>query len=564
MRTPRIAWMTTWTTVALTVAALVATAAPARAGALEDGKSALRDRRWIQAADAFEQVLKATPAQRDAAVGLAQAAAEGRLVDRYDLATGALSAVLRASAEDREARLAYGYLFLARAVVDPRFREDAQEQFDRLLRKNADDEDAAIGLSRYFYFGGEYDRAEALLDGLLVKRPKSAGAHYWKGMLHYDQAKEAVAGGMTPAVVAQFQAAAKAFEAAAQADPARRDAWMQLAYADQYLSSVDAAREAAAEAAYLKALEVEPSDDGPLRGLSSLYARKSERYAEIVARLMKERPKSGAVLFHGASQAKAAGRFDDALAALRTYVTVAANPARGWFEIGEILREKRNDLDGARKAYEETLRADPVFPRAETAVTWLLQPIREKSREAVASVAAAKALLKEFDAVIALAPKSITAKNDAAFFLREAFDATGKHDRELLDACLARYVAASALIGEFMPGYESIPYADRHGFAQVLNDTGLMFQYYPAVADLLKAEKYYRMAMDWTEYGYWDTYGNLMKLLDAQKRLLDAMTFAENCAEGIKQPDGTPQETFRKIAAADAERLKKLYEASDK
>ena len=103
-------------------------------------------------------------------------------------------------------------------------------------------------------------------------------------------------------------------------------------------------------------------------------------------------------------------------------------------------------------------------------------------------------------------------------------------------------------------------YADRHGFAQVLNDTGLMFQYYPPVQDLRKAEKYYRMAMDWTEFGYWDVYGNMMKLLDAEKRLEDAAIFAENCAEGIKQQDGTPQDTFRKIAQADAERLRKLIE----
>ena len=78
--------------------------------------------------------------------------------------------------------------------------------------------------------------------------------------------------------------------------------------------------------------------------------------------------------------------------------------------------------------------------------------------------------------------------------------------------------------------------------------------------DLRKAEKYYRMAMDWTEFGYWDVYGNMMKLLEGEKRLEDAAVFAENCAEGIKRQDGTPEETFRKIAQADAERLRKLIE----
>ncbi|MFO0932191.1 MAG: tetratricopeptide repeat protein [Planctomycetota bacterium] len=555
MRAHRIATVTF-----AALVALASSAAPARADAVADGKRFVKERRWIPAAEAFADALKASPANRDAAVGLARAAAEGRLADRYDLATSSLGAVLRASPDDREARLAYGYLFLARASVDHRYRADAQEQFQKLLRAKADDADAAIGLARYFFFGGEYERANATLDDVLKREPANANAHFWKGTLAYDQAKEALQGGMTPAVIAGFKAAAASFGEATKADPSRADAWINLAYANQYLLGAEPTREGAVENAYLKALDADPSDDAPMRGLSSLYSNRSEKYAEIVARLAKERPKSPAVLFAFAVQAKAAGKFDDALAALKTYVEGARNPARGWFEMAEILREKKEDLPAARKAYEATLKADPAFSRAEVAVGWLLQPIQEKSRDMVRTPEDARALLKEFDALIALAPKSINARNDAGFFLREAYDATGRKHKDLLDACVARYVAAADLVGEFMPGYERIPYGDRHGFAQVLNDTGLMFQYYPPVQDLRKAEKYYRMAMDWTEFGYWDVYGNMMKLLDAEKRLEDAAVFAENCAEGIKQQDGTPQETFRKIAQADAERLRKLIE----
>ena len=160
--------------------------------------------------------------------------------------------------------------------------------------------------------------------------------------------------------------------------------------------------------------------------------------------------------------------------------------------------------------------------------------------------------------MIALAPKSITARNDAGFFLREAYDRTGKKDRALLDACIARYQAASDLIGEYRPEYEqSVPYKDRHGFAQVLNDTGLMFQFYPDVVDLAKAEAYYRRAMEWTDHGYWDTFGNMMKILEGGNRFEDALEFALACADGIKQENGEPQETFRANARGAAERLAK-------
>lgn len=545
---------------AAAVAGAVAVAPSARADALSDGKKALAERRYLPAAEAFAAALKASPTNREAAVGLAKAAAGGKLADHYDRATATLSDVLRDKPDDREARLAFGYLFLARASVDHRYRGDAQEQFQRVLRDRPDDAEASVGLARYFFFGGEYDRADEVLDGVLAKSPAHADAHFWKGTLAYDQGKEGLSAGMTPAVVEGFKRAASSFEAATKADPKRADAWIHLAYANQYLLGVEPGRAPMVETAYLKALDADPADDAPLRGLASLHAREPQRWADTLARLAKERPTSPAVMIHFAAQARASGRYDDAVAALKVYTEGARTPARGWFEMAEILREHKKDDAGARKAYEMTLRSDPAFPRSEQAVTWLLRPIHEKSAKAVGDAAAARALLKEFDAVIALAPRSVSANNDAGFFLREAYDRTGRKHRDLLDACVARYVAAAEAVGEFLPGYEETPYADRHSYAQVLNDAGLMFNWYEPVKDNRKAERYYRMAMDWTDYGYWDTYGNMMKLLKEEGRTRDAAVFAEHCAEGLKGPDGRPLETQRRIAAAEAAKLEKQAE----
>jgi tetratricopeptide (TPR) repeat protein len=540
---------------------LVLLAAPssARADAVADGKKALAERRFVAAAEAFRAAVKATPTNREAVVGLAKAAAEGKVEDVYGEATGALSAHLKGKPDDREARLAYGYLFLARAVVDERYRADAQEQFQKLLASDPADDQAAVGLARYYFFGGEYPKAIATLDAALAKKPKSAAAHFWRGMAFYDPAEQGSRAGMTPAVVDSFQKAAAAFQAATEADPARHDAWMRLAYAHQYLVGVDPANEAKAEAAYLKALDVDPSDDAPLRGLASLHARQTQRYADVLARLSKEKASSPAVLHHVARDAAWRGRFDEAIEALKKYVAGARNPARGWYELGELLRTKKNDEEGARKAYRKALELDPTFPEAEVALQWLVVPLHEKGRDAVGDAAAARAIQKEYEALIALAPKRASGPhNDVAFFLREAYGATGQKHRDLLDASIAHYVAASDLVGELMPGDENLPYPRRHDNAQVLNDTGLMFFFYPEVQDLRRAEKYYRRAMDWTDYGYWDAYGNMMKLLEREGRHEDAAAFAESCAEGIKTPEGNPQETFRRIAAADAERIRKM------
>jgi hypothetical protein len=100
-----------------------------------------------------------------------------------------------------------------------------------------------------------------------------------------------------------------------------------------------------------------------------------------------------------------------------------------------------------------------------------------------------------------------------------------------------------------------MPYKDRHQMAQLLNDTGLMFQYHKPVEDLKKAEAYYRAAMEWSQNGYWDTYGNLMKVLEAQQRWQDAYDFALDCAEGLKNEDGSPNETHRATARGKATEL---------
>ncbi len=535
-------------------------AATARAGGVEDANKLAKDGRWAQAADAYRAVLQTAPGQRDALLGFARAVAEGRLSDRYEEATSLLGTALKAKPDDRDLRVALGYVFLSRTSEDERYRADVQDQFSRVLRADPADEDAAVGLARMYYVGADYARGLETLEGVLAKKPGSALALYWKGVLLYDEATQAFGQGpgMDDRVKGLFEQALASFEASTKADPSRFDAWMKLGYAAQYLTRVDPGRKQAAAAAYSKALDLDGENAAPLKGLSALYANEGDVWFKELSRLAAERPKTPIVLYYLAFALKSQGKVDDAEKTYRQYVAVSRHPAAGWFEIGEILRESKGDADGARKAYEASLRADPTHPRYEAAVYWLLQPLNERGRDAVADAGKARKLLEEYDAVIALAPKSITARNDAGFFLREAFDRTGKKDRGLLDASVARYEAASALIPEFRPEYaQSIPYRDRNGFAQVLNDTGLMFQYYPEVKDLKKAEAYYRRAMEWTDHGYWDAYGNMMKLYEEENRTEEAMDFALACAEGIKQETGEPQEAFRSKARADAEALAK-------
>ena len=536
----------------------LALAGPSYAGGIEEGAKALKEGRFAAASEAYRAVLKASPSNRDALLGLARAVADGRIADAYDEIQGLLSAALRAKADDREARIALGNLYLARAIDDPRYRADVQDQFTRLQKADPLDEEAAVGLARMYYAGADYARGRQVLEDLLAKKPAAALALYWKGTLVYDEAVQALGkdSQMTPAVRALFEQALSAFDASTKADGTRYDAWVKLAYAAQYLVRVDESKTAVAKAAYLRALDLDGENDASLRGLTQLYANDRDVWRTELQKLATDRPKAPIVQFYWGYALEADGKFDQAEKAYRQFVAVARAPAMGWFQLGELLREKKSDVAGAGKAYMESLKASTTSTRAQSAVYWLLQPLNERARDDVAEASKAKALLKEYDAIITLSPKNISARNDAGFVMREAYGRT--KDRSLLSAAVERYESASELIGEWRPEYEtSVPYRERHGFAQVLNDTGLMFQYYPETRDLKKAESYYVRALEWTSNGYWDAYGNLMKILEPAGRIEEAKDLAEACAEGIKQENGEPQETFRGTCRGDAERLAK-------
>ena len=538
--------------------AILLTAGLARAGSVDEGRKHLEAKRFAQAAEAFRAALAASAGNRDALLGLAQAVTQGRLSDGYEEAAGLLRETLRRTADDREARLVLGNLYLSWSGEDPRWLADAEEQFRRLLKADSGDEDAAVGLARRYYEAADVRRGLEVLDALLGVKPASAAALFWKGELLYDEAQTAFKNGdgrLSDDARAGFEKALGAYEASTKADPKRFDAWIKTGYAAQYLAGTDAAKRETAVAAYEKALDLDGESDLPMRGLSALFGSDAVKWGEVVAGLVKNHPKAPIVLFWSAYQLMGQKKADEAEKAARAFVAASKHPAMGHFLVAQILAERKDEA-GALRAYEASLKADPFHPKWFDAVRALEAPLSARATEAMSGVSQAKAVIQAYQALFALAPQDIWCRNNLAFVLREAYTQGQAKDRSILDASIRIYEEASALVPAWREEYErSIPYRDRHQYAQVLNDTGLMYQYYPPVKDAAKAESYYRRAMEWTQHGYWDAYGNLMKLLREQERWQDAYDFASTCAEGLKNENGEADATSRATAAGDAAKL---------
>jgi tetratricopeptide (TPR) repeat protein len=547
--------------VAAVLLALLLPAAPALAGPLDKAKAAARDRRWAEAATEYGAALTKAAGNREAALGLAQAAAGGALEDWFGRAEEALLALVEKKEDDREANLALGELYLAMAAAktDDQARrftyEDARTAFERVAKQDPKDEAAAVGWARCLYWLADFEGALGVLDTFLAQGSSKGPALYWKGQVFYLGATDAYrnAGKLDDAANAAFQKALGAYEGAVKADPAMYDAWMQLGYSAQYLGDTGRATEA-----YEKAMDLDPQNALPLKGIEALYTYDPDVYAKKLDELARLHPKNVAIHFFRGYLHLGRKSWSTAIEAFKSYVSKVAAPGRAWLFLG-MAYTGSGDGKRAAEAYSEALKQDPDDIEAAAALDAKLRA--EHFLAAKASPSNAKLLVEAYAPLMKLAPRNPFVVNNLAFMLREVADAHGGGEgawRAVLDECVRLYVEASTRVEACIQGpEEQIPYATRHAYAGIVNDTGLMFFYYPAVVDLAKAEAHYDRALELSEDGYFDAYTNLLKLLVGAARWQEAYDLAASCAESLRDEDGKPHATGQAHARGMMEKLRR-------
>lgn len=545
--------------VAVLVALVLGIAAPAVAGPLEEGQTALEKKEWGKAADRFRAVLEKDAKNVAAAVGLAQALIGGRMSDLYLQAEDALHEVLKADPKNRVARRALGEVFLAsaRAKADnPQMMkftlEDAKATWQALVAEDPADEAAVTGLAQTLYEGAAFDEAIQVLDEFLAGHSSQGGAHYWKGQIAYVQGLDLyrMAGELTDPAKDAFRKAQVAFAAATSADPKRFDAWMQLGYASQYIGETDQAQKA-----YEAAMDLDGQSMLPLKGIEALYLYRQGEYPKVLEGLVKGHPGNAAVLFFHGFNRLGAKQWAEAIESLEAFRKAATQPDFAAVHLG-LAWEGKGDLDQARAWYEKALAFDPANQVAADGIDRQIR--RAHAADAAKNPQAALALLEAYAPLFAMAPENVWVRNNVAFLLREtANPRQGEPSwKPVLEACAKLYEEATALAEAQVRGRESsLPYLTRHSLAGVINDTGLMYFYYPALEDLERAERYYDRALELTDDGYQDAFTNLVALYLKQERWEDLHDLAAACAESLRNADGTENGTGRAMARGVMQRL---------
>lgn len=531
----------------------------AQAGALDDGKEALAAGDYAAAAEAFEKVLKKSPTDPDAAIGLARARIGAGDPDAFVGAEETLLDTREAHPKRADVKIALGDLYLAMAktkISNPQamkfILEDAKATFQAVLDADPSNEDAAVGVARSLYESADFAGAIGVLDAFLAETKGEGKAWYWKGQTWYLQALDAYrnAGQLDENVKGLFRKAAGAYMTATKLDPQTFDAWMQLGYAHQYLGETASAREA-----YEKAMDLDPQSMMPLKGIEALFYYEQEKYPAALKELATSHPDNVALDFFVGFNALQRKDWSEALRAFRAFEKEAKTPAFVWVHMAKAY-EGQGDAANARKHFRKALEANPDDVVAADGIDRALRA--EHGQGAATSAQAALAMAKAYDELFELAPNNVWVRNNVAFILREAVTPHQGQGawRPVLDACVEIYEDASRLVERQITGREgTTPYTTRHSYAGVLNDTGLMYQYYPAIQDLQKAEDYYLRALDITQDGYFDAFNNLEKIYRGQGRTDDLRELAAAAAEGLKQPDGSDNATGRAYARGVLQKL---------
>jgi len=546
-------------------------ASSALAGGLEKAQAAAKKKDWKTAAEQYVLVLEKAPEDRTAALGLTEAAIKANESDLYPLVEDTLLTLREKSAGDWAVVLALGQISQAlsgakdNTLAKNSYDAQATECYGAVLKAQPRNEDAAAGMAEVYFQSARFPQAIETVDAFLAARPtSSAKALFWKGQALYYMAQDTFrAGGskfpLTSAVKGGFRKAQGAYRGATAGDPSNGEGWMQLAYTSAWLGDRSTALEG-----YGKALELDAESAMPFKGLKELLKNESGAYEGVLRDVVAKHPKHARALVELGRVRLDAGEFKEAAALLKRYIAATVDKTPGWYLLGKAEAGLGNEAR-ATKAFRTALKGNPENIYAAWELDVRIQRSDEMKRVAQ-SLDDARALIKRYEDLLALAPKNTSVLNNLAFTLREAYAPHRKQKTWLpiLKKCASTYERASEILGEWTAEKEaSLSWQQRWAQAQIISDTGLMAQFYPEIRDLDKAIGYYETALEYTDDGYRDAFNNYARILVSQERWDDAYELAQACSESIRTEQGQPDTMTRNAAKALMQKLIKDGKVTD-
>lgn len=509
-----------------------------------------------------------------AAVAAGGAADARRLLDKGEVekAAEAARALTGKDASDIDA-----WLVLADALVRRDDPESAEEALVGALERNAEDVRLRLKLADVYVKLAEKEQrgagdgmmirsyyldSERVCDEALQRDPKSAAAVCGKAYANFyldrkEEARKYIADclaldkdhGRAHALQAymfyldkKYAEAQRVYEIALKLDPS--DVLDFVRYGHCLYAQ---GKNAEAKAAYIEGLRHHPRDKTPI--VSGLFYVAEKDYRKAVPSLQEavakapDSPYAWFYLGYGHYQNNA---FGDALKAFEKALSLDPKSAQYLYYCG--LAVEQQDPVKALDRYREALKASPGYTDAAQRFQLLIHASRQPELD--------ERMEKLYEELIVLAPTYGVGQNDYALLLRDWAEKRGAASAAKPEKDVLRRIKRSSEVYEMAA-------ANLPDDPQIQSDTGLLFEFYPAIRDDAKALQYFTNSLDKSEYTYRDAFDGLDRLCRRTGDWATLKEYAEGVLGALEDQDkhavaptgsGPPQplpnETPRMIARA--------------
>lgn len=416
---------------------------------------------------------------------------------------------------------------------------DAERLYDSALEKSPKLHEAVYGKAFVKFQRNETDKARKLVADCLALKKDYGKAHALQAEMFYNERK--------------YAPAADAYETALKLDKSEPVNFVRLGHCYLLLE-----QPAKAQQAYIDVLKYHPDYTGSiLSGLLNLAGKKYEQSVPYLKAAVEAAPKSPAAWFYYGYALFTNQMYDEALGAFEKASKLRPDNVQYIFYAGYAC-EKKNDGNRALDHYRKALEKNPGYE----------QPALRFEGIAVAYRANDFGQMEKLmEELIKLAPNHGWIHNDYALLLRDWAEARGAAKSKNIAPEVRKRIRRSSEVYE--RAAELLPKE-----AQVQSDTGLLFEYYPAIYDPKKAAEYFVRALELSDFTYRDAWSGIWRL----RREKD-WELLRDCAEGVlgaledsgKNPiapvgGGAPREVpnFKPMMIAQAKEAIALADAAEK
>jgi len=375
---------------------------------------------------------------------------------------------------------------------------DSERMYDSALAKDPKMVEAVYGKALVNFYMSKMPEARKLLADALALDPKFGKAHALQGFMLYGEKK--------------YADAARKYEVAVELDGSDPLDWVRYGHCFYAQNQMDKAKEI-----YIAGLKRHPDSSVPiLSGLYYVAGRSWKNAVDVLKEATTAVPKSADAWYYYGYALFQNNRYGEAADAFKKALAIRPGDASFVYFLG-YAAESGGDAAQALDCYRKALKLNPDMAEAAARFELIIRNQTDLER-----------IEKLYEELCELAPRNGWAQNNYGLILRDWCEKRGAAASANVPPEVKRRLQRS---GEYYEKAAAVLSEE----PQIQSDTGLMFEYYPAIRDDAKAKKYFTRSLELSDYTYRDAFDGLTRLCERTGDWSTLLDYAEGVIGAIER-----------------------------